>query len=363
MQQDPELRRLVDQVREAGSRHAELDIRGGGTKAFYGESPRGEPLDVTALRGVSSYEPSELVVTARAGTPLAELETSIAQCGQCLPFEPPRFAPGGTVGGMVASGLSGPARPSVGSLRDFLLGVTLLDGRGEVLQFGGQVMKNVAGYDVSRLLAGSWGVLGLILEVSLKVVPVARTAATLTFDCLESDALRMVRTWAAQPLPLRASCWHGGRLSVRLEGAESAVRAAQRSLGGTELAPEAARSWWESLRNHGHEFFRLSDAELAQGERLWRLSVPAVTAPLDLPGPQLIEWGGALRWWRGSAPADQLRSTAACAGGHASLVRAADKSPGAFARPSESLMQIHRRLKQAFDPERLFNPGRLYADL
>jgi glycolate dehydrogenase FAD-binding subunit len=363
MQQDPELRRLVDRVREAGSRRAELDIRGGGSKQFYGESPRGEPLDVTGLRGVSSYEPSELVVTSRAGTSLAELEATTAQCGQCLPFEPPRFAPGGTVGGMVAAGLSGPARSSVGSLRDFLLGVTMLDGRGEILQFGGQVMKNVAGYDVSRLLAGSWGVLGVILEVSLKVVPVARMTATLSFDCGEPDALRLLQSWAAQPLPLRASCWCAGRLMVRLEGAASAVLAAQRSLGGAELAPEEARSWWESVRDHGHDFFRLGAADLAQGACLWRLSVPAVTAPLDLPGPQLIEWGGALRWWRGSAPADRLRAAAARAGGHATLVRAADKSPGAFARPSEALMQIHRRLKQAFDPQRLFNPGRLYADL
>jgi len=363
MQQDPELRHLIDQVLEAGSRRCELDIRGGGTKAFYGEAPRGEPLDVTRLKGISSYEPSELVVTARAGTPCAELEAEIAKCGQCLPFEPPRFAPGGTVGGMVAAGLSGPARPCVGSLRDFVMGVSLLDGRGDLLQFGGQVMKNVAGYDVSRLLAGSWGVLGVILEVSLKVVGIARTTATLCFDCTEPDALSMLQGWASRPLPLRASCWYERRLHLRLEGAESAVRAAQRSLGGATLASEAAALWWRSVRDHGHDFFRLSDAELAAGTRLWRLSVPAITAPLDLPGPQFIEWGGAQRWWRGSAPADLVRGSAARAGGHATLVRAADKSPGAFARPSEALMQIHRRMKQAFDPQRLFNPGRLYADL
>lgn len=363
MQQDPELRHLVDQVLEAGSRRCQLDIRGGGTKAFYGESPRGEPLDVTRLKGISSYEPSELVVTARAGTAFAELEATIAECGQCLPFEPPRFAPGGTVGGMVAAGLSGPARSCVGSLRDFLLGVTLLDGRGDILQFGGQVMKNVAGYDVSRTLAGSWGVLGVIVEVSLKVVGTARTTATLCFDCAEPDALRLLQGWASQPLPLRASCWHEGRLYLRLEGAESAVRAAQASLGGAALAPDSAASWWQSVRDHGHDFFRLSAAELAAGACLWRLSVPAVTAPLELPGPQFIEWGGAQRWFRGSAPSDLVRASAARAGGHATLVRAADKSPGAFARPSETLMQIHRRLKQAFDPQQLFNPGRLYADL
>jgi FAD/FMN-containing dehydrogenase len=347
----------------AGARRGALDIRGGGTKAFYAEAPSGEPLDLTRLAGISSYEPSELVVTARAGTRLAELEAAIAARGQCLPCEPPRFAPGGTVGGMVAAGLSGPARASTGSLRDFVMGVSLLNGRGEVLCFGGQVMKNVAGYDVSRLLAGSWGVLGVICEVSLKVVPVARATATLCFDWDEPHALRQLYGWAAQALPLRASCWQQGQLRVRLEGSESAVRAAQRKLGGALLAPDVAAPWWDSVRDQQHEFFRLGDADLGSGVCLWRLSVPAVTAPLDLPGRRLIEWGGAQRWWRSAAPASQLRAAAASAGGHATLVRAADKSPGAFSRPSEALMQIHRRLKQSFDPERIFNPGRLYADL
>lgn len=363
MESDPELRRLIDRVLAAGSRGAALAIRGGGTKAFYGEAPRGEPLEIGALSGISSYEPSELVVTARAGTPLSELEAVVAASGQCLPCEPPRFSAGGTVGGMVAAGLSGPARASVGALRDFVMGVTLLDGRGEILQFGGQVMKNVAGYDVSRLLAGSWGVLGVLCEVSLKVVPLARATASLCFECDEAQALARLQGWAAQALPLRASSWHRGELRVRLEGAESAVRAAQIKLGGAQLAPLAAALWWDSLRDHGHEFFRPSEAELAAGQNLWRLSVPPVVAPLDLSGTQLIEWGGALRWWRSAAPAAQIREVAARVGGHAGLVRAADKSAGAFARPSETLMQIHRRLKAAFDPQGIFNPGRLYADL
>jgi FAD/FMN-containing dehydrogenase len=363
MEPDPELRRLIDRVLAAGSCGTALEVRGGGTKAFYGEAPRGEPFELGALSGISSYEPSELVVSARCGTPLAELEAVIGAGGQCLACEPPRFAAGGTVGGMVAAGLAGPARVSVGALRDFVMGVTLLDGRGEILQFGGQVMKNVAGYDVSRLLAGSWGVLGVICEVSLKVVPIARATLSLCFECDEAQALARLQGWAAQALPLRASSWHRGELRVRLEGAESAVRAAQIKLGGAPLEPQAASLWWASLRDHRHEFFGPTQAELAAGLCLWRLSVPPAVVPLELSGTQLIEWGGAQRWWRSTAPAAQIRAIAARVGGHAGLVRAADKSAGAFARPSEALMQIHRRLKQSFDPQGIFNPGRLYADL
>jgi glycolate oxidase FAD binding subunit len=361
--EDPALARLIDQVRSAHERTVALDIRGGGTKAFYGGTPRGEALEMGTLSGISSYEPSELVVTARAGTPLAELEETLAARGQCLPFEPPRFAPGGTVGGMVAAGLAGPPRASVGAVRDYVLGTTLVNGRGEVLTFGGQVMKNVAGYDVSRLMAGSLGVLGMICEVSLKVLPVGPATATLCFDWDEGEALKHLLTWAAQPLPLNASAWHRGRLHLRLTGARAAVRAACERLGGAELAPETAAAWWNSVRDHRHGFFTLSDADLARGECLWRLSLPATAAPLPLPGEQFIEWGGAQRWWHTAAPALQVRAAAAQLGGHAVLVRAADKSPGVFAPLTEPLMRIHRGLKQAFDPAAVFNPGRLYADL
>jgi FAD/FMN-containing dehydrogenase len=360
---DRALLRLVDRIRDAVARHAALDIRGGGTKGFYGEVPRGEPFDTAELAGISSYDPSELVITARAGTRLTDLDAEIAACGQCLPFEPPRFGAAGTVGGMVAAGLAGPARASVGSLRDFVLGVTLLDGRADVLTFGGQVMKNVAGYDVSRVMAGSWGVLGVICEVSLKVLPVARATATLAFECDERQALARLNAWAAQALPLNASSWHDGRLIVRLAGAEAAVGAARHKLGGAPLVPEQADAWWAGLRDHRHDFFVIGAGELASDECLWRVSVPAVVAPLELPGSQFIEWGGAQRWWRTQAPAAELRGAAARAGGHATLVRAADKGAGAFTRPAEPLMRIHRSLKLAFDPAGIFNPGRLYADL
>jgi FAD/FMN-containing dehydrogenase len=362
-ERDPVLTRLIERVDHARLHGGSVDIRGGGTKGFYGGPPLGEPLDVTGLAGISSYEPTELVVTVRAGTPLADLEAALEEHGQCLPFEPPRFSSGGTVGGMVAAGLSGPARANVGAVRDHVLGVTLLNGRGEVLTFGGQVAKNVAGYDVSRLMAGSLGILGIICEVSLKVLPLHRATATLVFDWNESRALEQLGRWGSQPLPLNASAWHEGRLHVRLAGASAAVSAACRTLGGTEVRPDAARTWWLGLRDQADHFFSLTEAHLDRGESLWRLSVPATTAPVQLPGRQIIEWHGAERWWRTHAEAREVRAAAERAGGHATLVRGADKSGGVFTPLSDVLMRIHRGLKQAFDPAGILNRGRLYAEL
>ncbi|CAG1014987.1 glycolate oxidase FAD binding subunit [Burkholderiaceae bacterium] len=366
---EPALRRLIDHVLTARDAKAALDIRGTGSKAFYGGSPRGEPLSLAALAGITSHEPTELVVTARAATPLAELEAALAEHGQCLAFEPPRFADpssgvaGGTVGGMVAAGLAGPARVSAGSVRDYVLGATLLDGQGQLLRFGGQVMKNVAGYDVSRLLAGSLGVLGVICEVSLKVLPRAPSSTTLAFDCDETQALELLARWAGQPLPVSASAWHAGRFTLRLAGAHAAVSAAARRLGGTALDAGAAAAWWDDLRDQRHAFFRLADAELAAGVSLWRLSVPDTAPPIALRGEQFIEWGGAQRWWRSGEPAERVRAAAEQAGGHATLFRAADRSAGAFAPLAPPLLRIHRGLKQAFDPAGVFNPDRLYPGL
>ena len=360
---DPALARLIEQVAVARERGAPLNICGGGTKRFYGESPVGAPLDLTPLSGITCYEPTELVVTALAGTPLGDLEAALQECGQCLPFEPPRFAPGGTVGGMVAAGLSGPARASVGSVRDHVLGVTLLNGRGELLTFGGQVTKNVAGYDVSRLLVGSLGILGVICDVSLKVLPASVATATLSFDWDEVRALETLNRWAAQPLPINASAWHRGRLRVRLAGARAAVAAACERLGGERLETPAAHAWWASVRDQSAEFFSVGEETLARGEALWRLSVPAKTAALPFPGEQFIEWGGAQRWWRTTGPPAQVREAAARAGGHATLIRGADRSLGVFAPLSAVLMRTHQALKQAFDPARIFNPGRLYPGL
>ena len=361
--QDPALARLIDRVMLAQADGAALDIRGGGTKNFYGGLPKGEPLPVAGLAGISSYEPTELVVTVRAGTPLAELEAALDERGQCLPFEPPRFAPGGTVGGMVAAGLSGPARAAVGAVRDHVLGLTLLNGRGEVLTFGGQVAKNVAGYDVSRLIAGSLGILGVICEVSLKVLPIHRASATLCFDWDESRALEQLRMWASRPLPVNASAWHDGRLHVRLAGAAAAVSAACGKLGGAVVDPEAARRWWQGVRDQAQDFFSLSASELSAGQSLWRLSLPATAAPVKLPGRQFIEWHGAQRWWRTGAAAGEVREAAARAGGHATLIRGPRTADPVFSPLNEALMRVHRELKRAFDPAGIFNPGRLYAEL
>ena len=365
---DPVLHRLVDQIRAAGADGTALDIRGGGSKAFYGGPPRGEALDLRVLCGISSHEPTELVVTVRAGTPLAELEAALGEHGQCLAFEPPRFGGDGadhpgTVGGMVAAGLSGPARASAGAVRDHLLGATLLNGRGELLTFGGQVMKNVAGYDVSRLMAGSMGVLGVLCEVSLKVLPLAVAQTTVEFERDAAQALAWLGAHRAQPLPLSASSWHQGRLRLRLSGARAAVRSAAQQLGGQAIDANAAAAWWRSVRDQTEAFFVFDAAALAQGECLWRLSVPAAAPALELPGAQFIAWGGAPRGLRTTAAAAAVRAAAARVGGHATLFRAADKSAGVFAPLAPPLRRIHSQLKAAFDPAGVFNPGRLYADL
>jgi len=360
---DPALQVLIDRVQSAQAAGAQLCIRGGGTKDFYGEAPQGEPLDTRVLEGISSYEPTELVVTARCGTSLAELEGALAEHGQCLPFEPPHFGPGATVGGMVASGLSGPARAAVGSVRDYVLGATLLNGKGEVLSFGGQVMKNVAGYDVSRLLAGSMGVLGVILEVSLKVLPLAPATATLRFQMDQTEALDRLNRWGGQALPLNASAWWDGTLLVRLRGALAAVQSAIGTMGGDLIEPAHATPFWDGLRHQHDEFFQKAQAAVETGASLWRLSLPQTAEPLQLHGEQLLEWGGAQRWLCSAVAPGQVRDAAARAGGHATLFRAGDKSAGVFAPLKAPLDRIHRELKKSFDPSGIFNAGRMYPGL
>jgi len=357
------LQRLTHRVVEARDRKTALDIRGGNTKRFYGNPPRGEMLDVRGLSGITCYEPTELVITVLAGTPLAEVEEVLAARGQCLPFEPPHFGPSGTLGGMVAAAIAGPARASVGPLRDYVLGVTMLNGMGETLTFGGQVMKNVAGYDVSRVIAGSMGILGVICEVSLKVMPTLPACHTRYLDIDQAAALRQLNHWAGEGLGVTASSWHQGRLHVRLGGAVAAVGRCQRQVGGREMAPQDAARWWSDIRDHRHEFLVLTESALQRGQCLWRLSVPDTAPPIAFLGEPFIEWGGAQRWYRSTAPSAQIRAAASAVGGHATLVRAADKSPGAFATLTQPLMQVHRRLKQSFDPAGIFNPGRLYPQL
>jgi glycolate oxidase FAD binding subunit len=347
-------------IASAAARGAAVDIRGGGTKRFYGNEPRGEAFDTRGWQGIEGYEPSELVITARAGTPLAQIEAQLASRRQMLAFEPPHFGAHATLGGCVAAGLAGPRRASTGyawgGVRDAVLGARLMDGRGRVLKFGGTVIKNVAGYDVSRLLAGSMGTLGVIVDVSLKVLPVPAAELTLRFECAEADALRQLNSWGAQPLPLSASCWHEGRLRVRLSGAEPAVQAAAIALGAERETEEWAGAFWRDVREQQLEYF-------AGDVPLWRFSVPTNAPPLGLPGAQLIEWSGALRWLRSDAPAAQMRARARQLGGHATLFRGPSPRQQVFTALSPALLAIHGRLKREFDPAGIFNPGRLYADI
>lgn len=339
------------QILDAASAGRALRIRGGGTKDWYGQGLEGEILDTRAFSGIVDYEPTELVITARCGTPLAEIEAALAERGQMLAFEPPHFGADATFGGAIASGLSGPRRASSGAVRDFLLGAVLMDGRGQVLTFGGQVMKNVAGYDVSRLLAGSLGTLGLMLQMSVKVLPVALREATLRFEMSEIAALDALNTWGGRPLPISASCWHDGVLTVRLSGAKAAVEAAQGALGGEQAGDGAA--FWAGLREQRHPFFAGHDG-------LWRLSLPAAASSLVLRGEQLIEWGGAQRWLKSASSAENIRRAVSAAGGHATLFRGGDKSVGVFQPLAPAVARIHERLKASFDPARVFNPGRMY---
>jgi len=341
-----------ERIREAAARRSPLRLRGGGSKDFYGSALRGEILDTRGYAGIAAYEPTELVVTVRCGTRLRELEAILSTNNQMLPFEPPHFGPDATVGGCVAAGLSGPRRASAGALRDFVLGLKLVDGRGRSLSFGGQVMKNVAGYDVSRLVAGSLGTLGLIAEVSLKLAPRPQAEASLRLEMPQARALEAMNRWAGQPLPISATAWADGELTVRLSGSASAVRAAAAKVGGTAVD----QVFWSGIREQ-------SDAFFAGPEPLWRLAVPSTSPPLQLEGRQLVEWGGALRWLKSSAPAGAIRNSAQGVRGHATLFRAADKSAACFSPLQPVLMRVHRELKAAFDPAGIFNPGRMYPEL
>ncbi len=378
---NPTLSQITDRLRAALADRTPLRIRGGGSKDFYGQSLQGELLDVSALRGIVSYEPTELVVTVRAGTPLLELQAALAEKGQQLAFEPPAFGAGATCGGMVAAGLSGPARASAGAVRDFVLGVTLLNGRAELLTFGGQVIKNVAGYDVSRLMVGALGTLGLLTEISLKVLPCAPAEATLLCRGLsQQQALDLLNRWGGQPLPLNASCWlfdasvspPCDSLFVRLRGAVAAVEAAcprmladVQALGGevTQIDNAQAGPDWAACRDQTLPFFMAPAPELG----LWRLSMPQTAPALPLPYAQLIEWHGAQRWlWAPIEAWAPLRQAAAEVGGTATLFRVPQTAPAQsvarFSPLAPALCQIHQRLKNEFDPAGILNRGRMYPD-
>lgn len=362
---------LIGQVRAAAAARTPLRIHGGDTKAFHGEPVSGQALDTRAFSGIVAHEPSELVITVRAGTPLAEVEAALAAQGQHLPFDPPHFSAGSTIGGAVAAGLAGPARATAGGVRDYVLGAQFINGRAEWLTFGGQVMKNVAGYDISRALAGSMGTLGVITHLSLKVLPVAPAEATLVFNMGQHDALEQLHRWGGQPLPLNASCWVKDDtaadapelLFVRLRGAVAAVESAcerlVREAGGQRMDNAQAGPDWAACRDQTLPFFLAPSPELC----LWRLSLSQTAPVLDLPFAQLIEWQGAQRWlWAPASAAAQIRAAAAKVQGHATLFRAgADGAPGVrrFDAESPALQAISKRLREAFDPLGIFNQNKM----
>ena len=386
------LAELCEQVAMARAAQRPIFICGGGSKDFYGEQggralvTAHTQLDMSGYQGVVNYEPSELVITARAGTLLSDIERTLDEHGQMLAFEPPRFGEASTLGGCIAAGLSGPRRMAAGSARDFVLGSQLLDSSGALLRFGGEVMKNVAGYDVSRLMVGSMGIFGALVEVSVKVLPKPFHEATLLIEADEARALELLSSFRSLPLPLSASAWLAsnkrtkkaaasespgqttaagssaavspGQLWIRLSGSQAAVRNAIQKIGGEQVEAAHAQAFWNSLRDHTHGFF--------QTPSLWRMAVPPDSGPLGL-GDTLIEWNGGQRWLTaGPERADELRAAAASKGGHATLFRCeADANASAvpvFHPPQPAVMNISRRLKEELDPMGIFNPRRMFTD-
>jgi len=345
-----QIQRFQEAIRGAVDGKTAVRIRGGGSKDFYGVRLEGKVLDTSDYKGIVEYEPTELVFTARAGTLLRDVEATLAQSGQMLPFEPPYFDPEATFGGCIAAGFSGPRRAYQGAARDFVLGVRILNGQCEDLQFGGQVMKNVAGYDVSRLLTGSFGTLGLLLDISVKVLPIPESEQTLRLEMNEAKAIDTMNRWAGQPLPLSATCFVGNTLYVRISGAGSAVAAARKQLGGEAID---GRDFWQSIREQTHRFFN-------KARPLWRLSIKATTAPLEL-GPTLIEWNGSLRWICGDGELEKLHAAATRAGGHATAFRSETRR-AAIQKLSPAMMSLQKRIKSALDPDGVFGPHRLHGE-
>lgn len=344
------------QIHQAIETKQALRIVGSDSKQFLGLAGDGRPLTASDHRGIIEYEPSELVIRVRAGTPLKEIQQTLTAHKQKLAFEPPTFGPGATLGGTIACNLSGPARPYQGAARDHVLGARIINGKGEVVRFGGEVIKNVAGYDASRLMCGAFGTLGLLLDVSLKVVPQEECQLTLTQSMDVKHALFSMTQLGRSSLPINALTHYHGQLYIRLAGNEHGVNSARQQLGGERL-PES-ENFWQQLNEQQLDFFRKGD------KPLWRLSLPFNQPELKLEGDWLLDWGGAQRWLRCSAPAEQIRQVAAQHGGHATLWRQTDNlSISPFSPLTNTMMALHQRLKQAFDPAGIFNPSRLYSEL
>ena len=344
---------IQQHMRDSFEHGTALAIIGGNSKSFLGPATSAtESISTSTLQGIVSYHPEELFITAQAGTRLSEIEQVLTEKGQQLPFEPPSFSNQATIGGAIASGLSGPGRPWSGAARDFVLGTRLINGKGEWLHFGGEVIKNVAGYDVSRLMCGAFGTLGLLTEISIKVIPLPTSVITLNWSMSKAEALQKIIFIAQRPYPISAASWFDEQLLIRFSGATAATHSAHQQLGGEQTDND----YWNQLNHQQLSFFQRSTP-------LWRLSLPTATEALALPGDELIDWGGAQRWLSSDADASTLRQITEAVGGHATLFRCADQQADRFTSLPPALLALHRRLKQAFDPKNILNPGRLYQDL
>ena len=340
---------LQEQVVKAFENKTPLRIVAGDSKAFYGNKVSGEKLDVTQHSGIIEYYPSELVITARCGTKLEEIEAALKENKQMLAFEPPMHSENTTFGGCIATGLSGPRRAFSGSARDFVLGTEIINGKGEILKFGGQVMKNVAGYDASRLMVGAQGTLGVLLNISVKVLPIAESELTLALELDEINAHKKLHEWIKQGHPITASCFHKKTLHIRLASTENSVQQATKDIGGETSDP----SLWTSLRNQTHEFFKQ--------DSLWRLSLPTASNAITTDENQLIEWFGAQRWITSD---DGLYDIAKANKGHATRYTLNGNSVQDCFQPlDQPILALHKRLKNSFDPAGILNPGRTYTEL
>jgi glycolate oxidase FAD binding subunit len=375
---NPIIEAFREQILNAAKNNTQLSIEGGGTKSWYGNPNDHAKLDTRTYSGILEYQPEELVITACAGTPLKEIEVALKEKNQMLAFEPPYFGEQATFGGAIAAGLAGPGRISVGNFRDFVLGTRILDGKGQDLSFGGQVMKNVAGYDISRLLPGSMGTLSLLLEASVKVLPRPAAMATLRCYISQEKALRTLNEWAGQPLPLSASCWIGdaageGQLTILLAGAVAAIKAAiplmSSLVNASEVDPQSAEMFWNDLREHQLPLFE----NLAADQTLYRLALPAACGPLTIPGASneiILEWHGQQRWIK--APGDEaafnfIKQLVSSHGGHATRFKQGASVNPKFQRftllseqaHSTALELVQERLRSAFDPTGVFATKRL----
>ncbi|MDH5392407.1 MAG: glycolate oxidase subunit GlcE [Gammaproteobacteria bacterium] len=353
---------LQAQILAAYKNKTHCRIEGGNSKAFIGNAPPDSQASINISTaehtGIISYDASELVITARSGTTLHEIKQALAENNQSLPFEPPSFADSATIGGTIACNLSGPARAYSGAARDFVLGSRIINGKGDDMQFGGQVMKNVAGYDASRLMAGAYGTLGLILEVSLKVLPLAQTEITIKSQQHINSAIKNINALSAQNWPISASVYLDGHLYIRLNSSEmnclSASQAISQKINATEIAD--SKAFWTSITEQQHAFFDTSQS-------IARLSLPATAEDIEPGGEQLIEWGGALRWLKTDLPIQQLRDTARTLGGHVTAYKNYPQATEYFQPLAPGMHSLHQRLNKAFDPAGILNPGRLYKEL